>query len=51
MDDRLTPREEIWIRAWTAVAGASNSVNKSSAVSWADDCLKNYDARFGGKAP
>ena len=42
-------REEVWLRAWLSVAGASNSTRANIADDWADHCLKSYDQRFNSK--
>lgn len=38
--------EEIWIRAWVAVASASNCTNPASPRNWADGCLNAFRERF-----
>ena len=42
----MTKRDEVWLKAWCAVASAWNSENSSVCDSWADKCLKAYDDRF-----
>jgi hypothetical protein len=39
-------RKQLWIDAWVKVAGASNCVNKTTATSWADKALEEFDNRF-----
>ncbi len=39
-------REQVWLAAWLAVAGASNSTKKEFTTAWADHCLKDFDERF-----
>lgn len=39
-------REEVWLRAWVALAGAFNVREHSVATRWADACLKAFDERF-----
>jgi hypothetical protein len=42
-------RQDVWVKALVAVAGAINCLEPQSAVKWADDCLAAFDTRF--KAP
>jgi hypothetical protein len=42
-------REEVWMKAWCAVANASNCATSESARNWADKCLIEFDKRFGKK--
>lgn len=46
---KLSKHEEIWLRAWIAVAQSSNSTAPATATSWADDCLAKFRARFEAK--
>jgi hypothetical protein len=39
-------REEVWLRAWTTVAGAVGVKNSSMATSWANICLEEFDKIF-----
>lgn len=43
-------REEIWLRAWCAVAGAFNS-KPADCGRYADACLKAFDERFPARQP
>ena len=42
----MTAREQVWIDAWCAVAAAFNVKDKTVPTSWADQALKDFDARF-----
>lgn len=42
----LKPREEVWLRAWLAVAGTFNG-KAPDCTRYADDCLAQFDKRFG----
>jgi hypothetical protein len=46
MTQKIT-EEEVWLRAWVAVAASSNCVSKDSADRWADHCLEQFKKRFG----
>lgn len=46
----LIPRQEIWLRAWCAVASASNVYKEAECADWADACLKDFDSRFPNSA-
>ena len=36
----------VWLSAWLAVAGSTNSTKQSITILWADDCLKAFKKRF-----
>lgn len=38
--------EEIWVRAWVAVAQSSNCNNIKVPERWADSCLDAFRGRF-----
>lgn len=42
----MTPRQEVWLRAWTAVAGCWNQKDIDACAKWADKCLAEFDKRF-----
>ena len=42
----LSKEEHVWLQAWTSVARAGNHGASSSATIWADNCLKDFKARF-----
>lgn len=46
----MTTREQVWSAAFNAVANASNSVSKDTAIEWADECLGAFDKRFKQEA-
>jgi hypothetical protein len=46
-NDHDTLRKEIWVTAWCAVAASSNVTNKDVPASWANKCLRDFDATFG----
>lgn len=39
-------RQEVWMKAWTATAQASDCKAPDVATVWADECLKRFDERF-----
>lgn len=41
-----TTRQEVWTKAWLALAGSEYTKEPSSATVWADDCLAAFDIRF-----
>ena len=43
---QLPTRQEVWLRAWCAVAGAWNCQSADAATRWADAALKEYERRF-----
>lgn len=44
--NKLTREEEIWIRAWMAVASASDCKESSVPGIWADNCLRKFKETF-----
>lgn len=42
-------RKAIWFAAWKTVAGAFNCKTSEVAAKWADDCLRDYDAKFNSR--
>ena len=44
--DGNVSREQVWLAAWLAVAGAANCTRPRYPVEWADDCLAEFDKRF-----
>lgn len=45
----LSKREEVWLRAWTNTANASDCRDAKIATDWAVTCLKEFDLRFSEK--
>lgn len=39
-------REEVWLKAWCAVANAWNCQDYGAANRWADSCLKSFEELF-----
>lgn len=39
-------REQVWLVAWVAVAGANDCKRPEIATIWADHCLRDFDKRF-----
>ena len=46
MEKDVPRKEEVWVRIAVAVAGASNSTNKASVITWADYISNQYAERF-----
>lgn len=42
----LPPAQEIWIRAWCAVASANDCKEMTTASNWANDALKQFRKVF-----
>ena len=40
-------RGEIWLQAWLSIIENEFCRSAEEASFWADQCLKDYDARFG----
>ncbi len=45
-DMKLDKREEVWIRAWCAVAADSACRRPDVAAGWADQCVEAFDENF-----
>lgn len=45
----MITREEVWLRAWTAVAKSEAFGSTEMTTRWADDCLTEFDKRFAAK--
>ena len=52
---QATKRETVWLDAWLAVVDAwlavgadINCVSPAKATVWANNCLRDFDAKFGG---
>jgi len=43
-------REEVWLRAWAAVASSFNA-KSADCTRYADTCLKEFDERFPPRKP
>lgn len=44
----LTKEERVWVEAWRSAIKANRaSMDSRTATDWADDCLKDFKARFG----
>ncbi len=43
----LTKEEHVWLQAWINVARADNCTSSSTATTWANNCLKDFQAKFG----
>lgn len=43
----LSKHEEVWLRAWTCVAGASDCKKVAIPEGWADACLRGFKKNFG----
>lgn len=43
----LSKEEHVWLQAWINVARADNCTASGTATTWADNCLKDFKARFG----
>jgi hypothetical protein len=39
-------REEVWLRAWVAVANTDDMRTAAGATTWADACLEDFEKRF-----
>jgi len=39
-------RQVVWFEAWRTLASSNNTLQKNDAIKWADDCLKEFDAKF-----
>ena len=39
-------RKKLWCDAWVSTANANDCKSTDSATRWADDALKEFDARF-----
>jgi hypothetical protein len=42
----MTTDEEVWVKAWTAVANSNSCMSSDTARNWADKCLKSFRERF-----
>lgn len=39
-------RTQVWLTAWIAVATSASCMSSDVATTWADRCLRDFDARF-----
>lgn len=47
----LTPEQEVWLRAWCAVASSAACRQPSIAAGWATKCLEAYRKQFPPEKP
>lgn len=45
--DYETQRKQVWLEAWTRTAQSDSCVKISTPTTYADECLKQFDLRFG----
>lgn len=43
----LSKEEHVWLQAWINVARADNCTRAEIATRWANDCVKDFKAKFG----
>ena len=45
-DHRLTAKEEVWLRAWVAVASDGLCVDLDIATKWANEAVDQFEQKF-----